>query len=71
MRVDAKGQMEFNASSEHQCGPGLITGGLKLARSKRVLELNMSLYVGQLCRSWRSSIVVVGGGGDNDNDKIY
>lgn len=43
--------MEFNASSEHQCGPGLITGGLKLARSKRVLELNMSLYVGQFL--WR------------------
>lgn len=51
MRVDAKGQMEFNASSEHQCGPGLITGGLKLARSKRVLELNMSLYAGQFL--WR------------------
>lgn len=47
MRVDAKGQLEFNASSEHQCRPGLINGGEKLASSKRVLELNMSLRVGQ------------------------
>lgn len=32
-------------------GPGLITGGEKLASSKRVLRLNVNLYVGQFV--WR------------------